>query len=57
MSIINHGITKHYAGSQVSDCCPIGYLFWQAPPHREESKGQTFIFSEHGHMVYQIEKG
>ena len=27
LSIINYGISKHYAGSQVSDRCPLGYLF------------------------------
>ena len=26
LSIINYGISKHYAGSQVSDRCPLGYL-------------------------------
>ena len=26
LSIINHGISKHYAGSQVSDRRPFGYL-------------------------------
>ena len=28
LSIINYGISKHYGGSQVSDCCPLGYLFY-----------------------------
>ena len=27
MSIVNYDVSKHYAGSQVSDCCPLGYLF------------------------------
>ena len=27
LSIINNGISKHYAGSQVSDRCPLGYFF------------------------------
>ena len=27
MSIINYGVSKHYAGSMVSDRCPLGYLF------------------------------
>ena len=27
MSIINYGLSKHYAGSQVSDRCSLGYLF------------------------------
>ena len=27
LSIINYGISKHYASSQVSDRCPLGYLF------------------------------
>ena len=27
MSIVNSGISKHYAGSMVSDRCPLGYLF------------------------------
>ena len=26
MSIVNSGISKHYAGSMVSDLCPLGYL-------------------------------
>ena len=26
-SIINYGVSKHYAGSQVSDLCQLGYLF------------------------------
>ena len=26
-SIVNHVISKHYAGSQVSDGCSLGYLF------------------------------
>ena len=30
LSIINYGISKHYAGSQVNDRCPLGYLFYQA---------------------------
>ena len=27
LSIINYGISKHYAGSQVIDSCPLDYLF------------------------------
>ena len=27
MSIVNYGVSKHYAGSMVSDRCPLGYLF------------------------------
>ena len=27
LSIINYGISKHYAGSQVSDRCSMGYLY------------------------------
>ena len=27
LSIVNYGISKHYVGSQVSDGCPLGYLF------------------------------
>ena len=27
LSIINYGVSKHYAGSMVSDRCPLGYLF------------------------------
>ena len=27
LSIINYDISKHYAGSQVSDRRPLGYLF------------------------------
>ena len=27
LSIISYGISKHYAGSQVSDRRPLGYLF------------------------------
>ena len=27
LSIINYGISKHYAGYQVSNCWPLGYLF------------------------------
>ena len=30
LSIINYGISKHYAGSLVSDRCPLGYLFKKA---------------------------
>ena len=26
MSIVNYGVSKHYAGSMVSDRCPLGYL-------------------------------
>ena len=26
MSIINYCVSKHYAGSMVSDRCPLGYL-------------------------------
>ena len=25
--IVNYGVSKHYAGSMVSDRCPLGYLF------------------------------
>ena len=27
MGIVNYGVSKHYAGSMVSDRCPLGYLF------------------------------
>ena len=27
LSIVNYGFSKHYAGSMVSDRCPLGYLF------------------------------
>ena len=27
LSIVNYGVSKHYAGSQVRDRCPLGYLF------------------------------
>ena len=27
LRIVNFGISKHYAGCQVSDRCPLGYLF------------------------------
>ena len=27
MSIINYGVSKHYAGSKLSDHCTLGYLF------------------------------
>ena len=27
LSIVNYGVSKHYAGSMVSDRCPLGYLF------------------------------
>ena len=27
MRIVNYGVSKHYAGSMVSDHCPLGYLF------------------------------
>ena len=30
LSIINYGISKHYAGSQVGHWCPLGYLFLNA---------------------------
>ena len=26
--IVNYGVSKHYAGSQMSDHCPLGYLFY-----------------------------
>ena len=26
MSIVNYGVSKHFAGSMVSDRCPLGYL-------------------------------
>ena len=29
LSIINYDVSKHYAGSQVSDFCPLGYLFFR----------------------------
>ena len=25
--MLNYGVPKHYAGSMVSDRCPLGYLF------------------------------
>ena len=25
--MVNYGVSKHYAGSMVSDRCPLGYLF------------------------------
>ena len=28
LSIVNFGVSKHYAGSMVSDRCPLGYLFY-----------------------------
>ena len=28
LSIVNYGVSKHYAGSQVSDRSPLGYLFY-----------------------------
>ena len=31
LGIINYGISKHYAGSQVSDRHPLGYLFLFTP--------------------------
>ena len=27
LNILNYGVSKHYAGSQMSDRCPLGYLF------------------------------
>ena len=30
LSIVNYGVSKHYAGSQVSDRCPLGYLFYSS---------------------------
>ena len=27
LSIVKYGVSKHYACSQVSDRCPLGYLF------------------------------
>ena len=30
LSIVNYGVSKHYAGSMVSDRCPLGYLFFFA---------------------------
>ena len=27
LSIVNYGVSKHYAGSMVSDRCSLGYLF------------------------------
>ena len=33
--IINNGVSKHYAGSQVSDGCPMGYLFQFALWHTQ----------------------
>ena len=33
MSIVNYGVSKHYAGSMVSDRCPLGYLFCYALIH------------------------
>ena len=30
LSILNYGVSKHYAGSQVSDHWPLGYLFMEA---------------------------
>ena len=32
LSIVNYGVSKHYAGSMVSDRCPLGYLF-EYPQH------------------------
>ena len=33
MSILNYGVSKHYAGFMVSDRCPLGYLFQKYRRH------------------------
>ena len=32
LGIVNYGVSKHYAGSMVSDRCPLGYLFIKIRP-------------------------
>ena len=34
MSIVNYGVSKHFAGSQVSDRWPLGYLFTSEKPKK-----------------------
>ena len=48
MSIIDYGVSKHYAGSQVSDPCPLGYLFKrldQSIPgnHKDRSLAEQYV--------------
>ena len=38
MSIVNYGVSKHYAGPMVSDRCPLGYLFLKCQHLNIESR-------------------
>ena len=62
MIIIKYGVSKHYAGSMVSDRCPLGYLFLKVvmlyikltgmkhrTPYRQTI--HLFIHSTHGWVI------
>ena len=58
LSIINYGISKHYAGSQVSDRRPLGYLligssFWQVT-RKPILSGMGSKFGKIGQGTYEL---
>ena len=62
LSIINYGISKHYAGSQVSDRRPLGYLFLFLNQYiccgysKEPSSWDGFLSTKNIHLNWWVRK-
>ena len=60
LSSVNYGASKRYAGSQVSDCFPFGYLFclpgvsWLLCGSSWRLQFVTVVFPEHTHYFRNI---